>query len=189
MLHVLDRVPAHIRYPGLVLIFLGSSVLSQVFLFRAAFSGEGLQVEQDYYQKALRFEAQQREQDRLAQAGLTLSLEQISPDQWELTLVPMRQDATRVTLLGGKVEAYRPHLAQAQLTLPLARRADKPGALTFHAPLHAQPGVWDLHLSLEHDQGAPFMLKHRHETDPKPDAATPEAERADRPSPHPLVRP
>ena len=49
----LDRIPAHIRYPGLVMFFLGGSIVGQVFLFRAAFSNGGPQIEENYYERAM----------------------------------------------------------------------------------------------------------------------------------------
>jgi len=162
MFKFMDRVPAHIRYPGLVLTFLLGSVLSQVFLFRAAFSGEGLQVEDNYYQRALSWDQAQAQLNRLDRAGLTLKTT-IEPDavgqRLNLQLIQSGQDKLDLEGMELVLEGFRPQRADVQFKSTLK----PPQAWSQGVSIHTMmaPGVWDLRYLLKTSDGEIYVIKER----------------------------
>lgn len=164
MFKFMDRVPAHIRYPGLVLAFLLGSVLSQVVLFRAAFSGQGLQVEDNYYQRALGWDQAQTQRLRLDRAGLTLNAV-ISPNAIGQTVtLKLLQDGQAPLNLEGmtlELEGFRPQLSKAQFktTIPAPQAWDQ--GVRMNTAM--TPGVWDLRYTLKMSDGQVYVLTQRQE--------------------------
>lgn len=164
MFKFMDRVPAHIRYPGLVLAFLLGSVLSQVVLFRAAFSGQGLQVEDNYYQRALGWDQAQAQRQRLERAGLTLNVA-ITPNAIGQTItLKVLQDGQAPLNLEGmtlELEGFRPQLAKAQFKSTLAAPQAWAQGVRMNAAM--APGVWDLRYTLKLSDGQTYVLTQRQE--------------------------
>ena len=146
-----DRVPAHIRYPGMVVLLLGGTVLGQVFLVNAAFSGGGPQIEKDYYERAVEYEDRQRAELRSDQLGWSVQIEPAGAG-----LITARIEDARgrpVPELTGEVVIRRPDRAGVVARRPLARVPGQPGLYRFSAPRGRRHGLWDLRLSAEDPVG------------------------------------
>lgn len=163
MLKAIERIPAHVRYPGLVLTFLLGSVLSQVFLFRAAFSGQGLQVEKDYYQRALDWDKDQANKQQLKAMGLELkiSFEQAQPAAETLKPVVAVNLNDAKALKSVTIEGYRPHLTKAQFSKELDINHLKDRAAL---DVEMAPGqLWDFNVIVTTAAGDAYVLKQRRE--------------------------
>lgn len=162
MFKFMDRVPAHIRYPGLVLIFLLGSVLSQVFLFRAAFSGEGLQVEDNYYQRALGWDQAQAQLNRLDRAGLILKTT-VEPNAvgQRLNLQLLQSGQAKLDLEGMELvlEGFRPQRADVQFKSTLKAPQAWSQGVSINTTM--EPGVWDLRYLLKMSDGEVYVIKER----------------------------
>lgn len=162
MFKFMDRIPAHIRYPGFVLAFLLGSVLSQVFLFRAAFSGEGLQVEDNYYQRALGWDQAQAQLNRLDRAGLTLKTT-MEPNaigqRLNLQLLQSGQDKLNLEGMELVLEGFRPQLSDAQFKSSL--KAPQAWSQGVRINTAMEPGVWDLRYTLKTSDGGVYVIKER----------------------------
>ena len=147
----LDRIPAHIRYPGLVMFFLGGSIIGQVFLFRAAFSNGGPQIEENYYERAMGDVIVARAEKISASRALGWSIT-VEPhserDREHIVLAIKDANGAPLQMASGEVEVRRPHLAD-QLERAKLEPGSKPGEYRFTKPLGA-PGLWDLEVLLEH---------------------------------------
>lgn len=144
---IIDRIPAHIRYPGLVVFLLAGSVLGQVFLFRAAFSNGGPQVEENYYERAMG--------EVIAERGVRISTSRalgwsitVKPEQDHVILDIRDANGAPLQMASGEVEVRRPHLAAVNERARLEPGA-RPGEYRFARPVGA-PGLWDLEVSLSH---------------------------------------
>ena len=107
---IIDRIPAHIRYPGLVLMFLGGSIIGQVFLFRAAFSNGGPQVEENYYERAMG-EAIVERGARISESRALGWSVTVKPEQEHVILDVCDANGSPLQMASGEVEVRRPHLA------------------------------------------------------------------------------
>ena len=134
----LDRIPAHIRYPGLVMFFLGGSIIGQVFLFRAAFSNGGPQIEENYYERAMGDVIVARAEKISASRALG----------WSITVEPHSERDREHIVLAIK-DANGAPLQMASGEVEVRRPGSKPGEYRFTKPLGA-PGLWDLEVLLEH---------------------------------------
>ena len=145
-----DRIPAHIRYPGMVVLFLGGTVVGQVFLVNAAFSGGGPQIEQDYYERAIEYEDRQRAEQRSDQLGWSVQIEPAGAG-----LITARIEDARgrpVPELNGEVVLRRPDRAGIVARRPLARVPGQPGLYRFSAP-QGRHGLWDVRLRAQDPAG------------------------------------
>lgn len=154
---LLDKIPDHIKYPGMVVAILGTSVLSQVFLFSAAFSNGGPQIERDYYARAVGYDKAQEmraQRDRLGWRVEALPMA-------DALVVRVRDGAGRgVEGLAGAVEAQRANRAQVEPQAALEPVAGQPGY--YRARVAASDGVWDVRIKLDGagvGQVAPWELR------------------------------
>lgn len=144
---IIDRIPAHIRYPGLVLMFLGGSIIGQVFLFRAAFSNGGPQVEENYYERAMG-EAIVERGARISESRALGWSVTVKPEQEHVILDVRDANGSPLQMVSGEVEVRRPHLAGVNERARL-EPGSRPGEYRFARPLGA-PGLWDIEVSLRH---------------------------------------
>jgi len=156
-----DKIPAHIRYPGMILFFLLGSVLAQMILLNSALSDGGAQVEPDYYQRSVEWDS---EKDALLRAqslgeGLTLM---DTPDGFEFKA--MNAQNQPITLAEGEVVLSRPHLSEDVATYALKDlpRGEHQG---LKIPRHASetPGLWDITFSFKDAQGNSYLKTFRRE--------------------------
>jgi nitrogen fixation protein FixH len=136
------RIPDHIRYPGMVVAILGLSVLSQVFLFRAAFSNGGAQIERDYYTRAVGWDAAQKMREAREALGWRVTA---AAQTGDVIIEVADRAGAPVTGLRGAVVAQRADRAKAEL--PAGLQPVGPGR--YRAAVAAADGVWDLRVTLE----------------------------------------
>jgi nitrogen fixation protein FixH len=141
------RIPDHIRYPGMVVAILGLSVVSQIFLFRAAFSNGGPQIEHDYYTRAVSFDEAQNMRDRRDALGWRVSA---TPNHDGLVVRVQGRDGAPIALLRGDITAQRADRAEVQPAIPLEAIPGHPGA--YHVGLNTSGKVWDLRVALTHER-------------------------------------
>jgi nitrogen fixation protein FixH len=128
----------------MVVAILGTSALSQVFLFSAALSNGGPQIERDYYARAVGYDKAQEMRARRDRLG------------WQVEALPMA-DALVVRVhdgagrgverLTGWVEVQRANRAQAERPVALEPVAGQPGY--YRARVSAADGVWDVRIKLD----------------------------------------
>jgi nitrogen fixation protein FixH len=152
----IDSIPAHVRYPGMVVAFLVGSVLSQVALLSAATSDGGAQVEPDYYDRAVAWDEHMERQGASARLGWTATLD-LRDGRGVLTLT----DEEGAPVAPKKVEVIvtRPHVSGVIATRELDLSAADMG---FELP-HGQPGLWDVRVEVEGPRGERFTQKLRRE--------------------------
>jgi nitrogen fixation protein FixH len=155
----LDRIPAHILYPGMVVMLLVGSVCAQMILLSSAISDGGAQVEPHYYDRAVDWEDEQSARARIDDLGYTFALHD-TPEVLELEL----QDAARQPLkwASGTLTLTRPHLSQSIVehdlsTLP----STSSGRLQIARPHIAQHGLWDVTVRVKDEQGRVFLRTFR----------------------------
>lgn len=141
------RIPDHIRYPGLVVVILGVSFISQAFLLRAALSNGGPQIERDYYARSLDMDATQELRARRDALGWQLSA---TPTGDALIVRVSARGGEPVPQLSGEVIAQRADRADAAPAVPLAPVAGHPGV--YRAALNTSGAVWDLRVALKHER-------------------------------------
>lgn len=155
-----DHIPAHIRYPGMVVALLTFTIVGQIVLISAAFSDGGAQIEENYYERATKWDAERAEQARVERMG------------WRVELSPPRDGFVHVRFfdkrnrpipdLRGEAVLKRPHIAGVIAERPLANVPGQDGAYRFAAPEGA-PGLWDVEVSVEDDFEHRFAKKIRAE--------------------------
>lgn len=159
-----ERVPAHVRYPGMILFFLIGSVCAQMILLRAAISDGGAQIEKNYYQRAVSWEDEQHArqfaaQDDVVDIHLVHAAEGI---QITLFKAPSREP---IEVSRGEIVLRRPHLSEDVARYDLEALIDPahPGILTI--PHHAAhtPGLWDIVLSMTDTRGNHYLKSFREE--------------------------
>lgn len=154
---ILDKIPDHIRYPGMVVAILGTSVLSQVFLFSAAFSNGGPQIERDYYARAVGYDEAQKMREGRDRLGWQVEASPMA----DALVVRVRDGAGQgVERLTGSVEAQRANRAQAEPQAALEPVPGQPGY--YRARVAASDGVWDVRIKLDGErvgQVAPWELR------------------------------
>jgi len=147
-----DLIPAHIKYPGIVVLFLAGTVTSQVFLVRAALSDGGAQVVDDYYDKAVNWDEERALRDRGTELGWTMhaSLDGTPGAQGQqvVTLSFLDAQGLPITDLSGDVTVRRPSLADPLATRPLVVAPEEPGTYRIVAPMR-QHGLYDLDVDVE----------------------------------------
>lgn len=142
------RIPDHIRYPGMVVAILGLSVISQVFLFRAAFSNGGPQIEHDYYTRAVDFDEVQNMRNRRDALGWRVNASP-GPDGALIVRVQGR-DGAPIEQLRGQLTAQRADRADHEPAIALTPIPGHPGA--YRAALNTSGMVWDLRIALAHER-------------------------------------
>lgn len=159
-----ERVPAHVRYPGMILFFLIGSVCAQMILLRSALSDGGAQVEKDYYQRALGWEEEQRARQRATRDEFVDIHLTESARGLELSLFKTL-DQKPIAIAHGSLALRRPHLSEDVARYELSELLDstRPGILII--PRHAAhtPGLWDIVLSMEDTRGNRYLKSFRRE--------------------------
>ena len=152
------RIPPHIFWPGMVVAFLGFTLVSQMILLMAARSGEGLQVEEDYYDQSLIWEEKQALKAHSQDLGWRVELS--FPDELgssgsvvEISIVDKAN--APVEGLEGTLTLRRPSRAGTLSTHKLTRSPDKPGVYRSEAPISGA-GLWDFTIETQRD-GRPWF--------------------------------
>lgn len=159
------RIPAHILYPGMLLLLLSLSVGAQIVLYIAANSGGGVQIERDYYTRATEWDKIQAERSSASRAGLRVEVASVGPatQTGARPVILHITDAhgADVTGLSGVMRLRRPSLSQAVATKPLEpAQTGLPGRYAFQLPLVG--GLWDFVID-GNLAGAPVLFEVRYE--------------------------
>lgn len=141
------RIPDHIRYPAMVVLILGISVISQGFLLRAALSNGGPQIERDYYARSLDMDSAQELRERRDALGWRISA---TPTADALIVRVSDRGGAPVEQLRGELIAQRADRADAAPAASLEPVQGHPGV--YRAVIDASGAVWDLRVALKHDQ-------------------------------------
>ncbi len=156
-------IPAHIFWPGLVVSILGLSVLANVALVLSATSDNGAQVEEDYYQQAVDWDAHRELLRESAALGWGAAVELGAPGTGQRVTL---RDRAGQPLDGATGRLLARHATQAQgLEGALTPVPGSPGVYTSRIALD-RPGLWDLTVDVERE-GQRFLQVTRQE------AATP----------------
>lgn len=166
MAELMDRIPPHIRYPGMVVMLLTGTIISQVILFKAATKDRGLQVEPDYYTRAVAWDKHvAREEASRAlgwEVGVAVSDDRqvAAPNLRHLELTLHDAQGKPLTGVTGTVRLLRPELATEAPPHPLVAQPERPGVYRVTTTL-PRPGVFDLSLDLKRAQDH-YTQQQRH---------------------------
>lgn len=161
------RIPAHILYPGLVFLMLTGSVAAQMVLLGAALSGDGPQVEGDYYQRALSWDEDKAARDLMAHLGWSVEVTPVTHlkrGQVELLLQCVDQHGEPLSGLEGMVTAQHVSLVKVLAKKPLARVPHQPGTYRIMVS-STKLGLWDVHIEMAQAHGA--LVRHVHRIEVK----------------------
>ena len=151
----IGRVPAHVRYPGMVVLLLVGSVSAQMALLHAATSDGGAQVEPGYYDRAVAWDDYAREYERSSALGWDVEVVRRGPrvivSVFDANRAPVDLDSLSVLL-------SRPHIA-GDPTEP-ERHAAGPSTRWFDLAEPA-PGLWDVHVEAVDATGRRFVTTAR----------------------------
>lgn len=151
---IFDAVPAHIRYPGMVVLFLGGTILAQVSLVRAAISDGGAQIEENYYDRAVAWDEQQEALRASDALGWKVSLSQ--PTSTSVDVIFKDKHGAPVILKDGEFTVRRPHLSQPLGTQNSIKAAGH-GTYTIDLPGGLRDGLWDFDLHVRDTRGNAFQ--------------------------------
>jgi nitrogen fixation protein FixH len=158
-------IPPHIGWPLLVISLLGISIGASLITVLASRSDGGAQIIDNYYEKAVNWDATHANQaasDAL-QWTTTLHVEAAQPSGLRLLELTV-QDAAggAVSNLRGTVKLYRPDQARPVATIPISEASDAPGVYRQQVPLTAT-GLWDVQVVAARDGSPVYQTTLRHE--------------------------
>jgi hypothetical protein len=144
------KIPPHIRWPAFIAGALALQVLASVVTIYIATSNPSYAVEDDYYQKALAWDAKQAQDRRNLELGWTLLFE-VEPAEragGEAVLSVEIDDADGAPVNGAllAVEAFHNARADDVLRAPLDGRAD--GRYSASLPI-TRRGLWEFRFVAE----------------------------------------
>ena len=147
-------IPPHIAWPlfviGLLVLGVGWS-LSVVFASR---SDGGAQVVENYYEKAIEWDARSELLRKSAEAGWTVNLEYVSPgptsEAGVVEIVFKDKEGEPISNLEGKVRAFRPQKTQPIAELTVSGSMVQPGIYRQAFP-NAASGLWDFEIDVVQD--------------------------------------
>lgn len=155
------RIPPHILYPGIIFALLGMSFTMSTILVLTSRSGDGLQLEHNYYERSVNWDQSQEELQKSARLGWTLD---ITMNPTPLGHVVITDAANQpVEGLNAQITLRRPQFADDISTTPLTPVADQPGRYAFSHP-PSPVGVWDLIIEGEFSEQS-VRFERRHEVD------------------------
>lgn len=161
MIHPRDfeKIPAHIRYPGMIVGFLVMSVIGQMIVLNRALDGDGLQVESNYYQKALKFESNRHERLRWVKQMGDIKLDTVGKRADGRRMAIQITNAPPNNIRPVHVEAKRPALAKAQHQRSVTSWPGEDRRWFFDIPSKTR-GVWDFEITWKHNDGS-ITTTHR----------------------------
>lgn len=158
-------IPPHIGWPLLIISLLGISIGASMVTVYASRSDGGAQVIDDYYEKAVNWDASQASQAASDALGwtTTLHLEPSQPSGLRMLVLTVHDStAAPVTNLRGTVKLFRPDQAGAVATIPLSEAPKAPGSYRQLVPL-TDPGLWDVQVLAVRDGAPVYQTTLRHE--------------------------
>ncbi|MEL6179028.1 MAG: FixH family protein [Myxococcota bacterium] len=159
-----NPIPPQWFWPGLIISLLLFSVGSQIWLVLASQSDHGVQIEDDYYTRALDWDITQEARQRSKALGwrVDVTLGDLHEDgQRVVTLHVVDRDGKPVEGLQGEVDVRRPSKAGVLGTSAFEAVPGKPGTYQLKASLQ-QRGLWDLTLRAQRNDTR-FIAEFRRE--------------------------
>lgn len=160
-----NPIPPHVGWPLLIVGLLCISIGASLFTVFAARSDGGAQIVDDYYQKAVHWDATAAARAASEALGWTTTMEVHPLSQSGLRVLDVTiTDSTGapVSDLRGTVTLYRPHRTGAVATIPLTAAPDAPGRYRQQVPL-VDPGLWDIQVTAVGEGTPPYRTRLRHE--------------------------
>ena len=149
-----QRIPAHVAWPLAIILLLVAGVTSSMMIVFAARSDGGAQVVENYYEKAVQWDAHNQLLKSSEAAGWTVLLDfkPATSQQTDraLTLQFNDRQGNPITNLTGTIKAYRPQNTQAIATMALQHLPETPGLYEMAFP-RATRGLWDFEINVVQD--------------------------------------
>ena len=167
------RIPAHVFWPGLVIVVLGLSLASGALTIVAATGDPSFAIEPDYYDKALAWDEHARRLRDSEALGWTARLG-VGADADALdrrTLTLSLTDASGELIRDASVTVVAYHQARSGERLSLTLEPGETGAYT--APLAVgRTGLWEFRVEAKRDAAA-FLDTQQIWVNPAPRVARP----------------
>ena len=141
-----------VRWPLFIVGLLVFQVGLGAFFFWKATSDPSFAVEEDYYQKAVNWEAKQAQDRTNAELGWTLdqSVGAINDDRTTRTLIAELHDADDSPITGAIIQVETFHNVRAGEILRAELKEAKPGQYSTQLPM-LRPGLWEIRFTVESD--------------------------------------
>lgn len=150
----MKSIPPNIAWPAAIIGLLVLSVGTSLSIVVASRSDGGVQVVENYYQRAVQWDeaaAQQAASDAL---GWTARVDIRLPENREeypiIELTVQDQNGQPVTDLQGAIRAFRPQQSQAVAEGTFATDPDHPGMYRLALPVRGS-GLWDFEIVASRD--------------------------------------
>ena len=147
-------LPPHIAWPLFVVLILLVGVGGAFAMMIASQLDGGVQVVEDYYRKAVDWDATAARRAASEALGWSVAVAVQPPDaataRQRVDLTVRDPEGRPVSGLTGTLTLRRPHLAAAVAERPLEAVPDQAGVYAVEAPL-MRPGLWDFELLAQRD--------------------------------------
>ena len=139
-----------VRWPLFIVGLLALQVGLGIFFFFKATSDPSFAVEEDYYQKAINWEAKQAQDQKNTELGWTLdpSVGPINDDQTTRTLTAEMHHADGSAITGAIIQVETFHNVRAAEILRVALEETTPGHYEVQLPM-LRPGLWEIRFTVE----------------------------------------
>jgi nitrogen fixation protein FixH len=148
------KIPPHIAWPGAIVALLLLGIGSAFTILIASRSDGGAQVIENYYERAVDWDAEADRQAASARLGWTLHIQVASVANGnplrDVEATVRDREGTPVAGLVGTLRLSRPQHARPVAELPLAPVPDQPGSYRQAMPIDA-PGLWDFQILARRD--------------------------------------
>lgn len=152
------KIPPHIAWPAFVVGLLTLGVATTFASLIASRSDGGAQVIEDYYQKAVDWDARQALQEASDALGWQVTLSpHVDGDRAALALTFHDADGRPLDGLKGTVRGFRPQNADVQFEAPIEATGPGRYSAAFPAP---RTGLWDFEVTA-HTPDATFHTVRR----------------------------
>lgn len=131
-------------WPVGIVTALGLTVGGNLWVAMIAKDDPSFAIEENYYQRALQFDAQRGVEQRSDRLGWSLELEHGEASPAGTTLTARLTDATGAPVTDASVQVRLTRVARSQQAYPVTLRAEG-GAYTAQVPVDAA-GLWDVAL-------------------------------------------
>lgn len=131
-----------LQWPIAVAVILGLTILGNIYVAVRANDDPSFSVDSDYYQKAVRFDAEQALRRRGERLGWRLRLDAASAGAAGATVTAHVDDSTGTPVRGARVRFTARHVARGNAPVN-ATAQESGGAYVATLPMHRR-GLWDV---------------------------------------------
>ena len=134
-------------WPAAVVIILGLTVAANVWLITVASHDPSFAVEEDYYQRGVRWDDELAQRTRNIELGwrLDASFSPIRAGRSDLSI--SLNDSSLSPIAGASVVVVAVHVARAGQPVNITMTPGAPGQYEARAPLE-RTGLWELHIDV-----------------------------------------